>query len=90
MMTTAKIAVMGFSLAAGLLLVLFVGNSAGQQARVEPPAPAARYQISSFSIGPTPGAYILDTDKGDVYQVIGKGQPELIGSVKTQLKKPAQ
>jgi hypothetical protein len=89
-MITAKIVLMGFGLAVGFLLTMLVGTSAGQQARVEPPPPAARYQISSFSIGSTPGAYILDTDKGDVYEVIGKGQPELIGSVKTQPKKPAQ
>ena len=90
MATTRRIVFTGFTLAVGFLLVLLVGNSAGQQVQVEPTPPVGRFQVSSFSIGMTPGAYILDTVKGDVYQVVGKAPPELIGSVKTLPKKPLQ
>jgi hypothetical protein len=42
---------------------------------------AGRYQIASFVIdGRTPGAYILDTQTGDVTQVVGRDEPILVGS----------
>ena len=70
------------ALLAGLGAVGWVGPPA--QGQLPPPAPAAgRYQISSFVIPNvnTPGAYVLDTRTGDVFQVVGKNPPERVGSV---------
>ena len=79
--------------AAVLLVALLLGGSfwplAQAQPAPAPPAPAVgRYQISSFgyrwSDGSTCGAYILDSQTGEVFQVIGKNAPEPIGSVAKQ------
>ena len=52
-----------------------------QPAAVAPPAAIGRYQISSFVIdGRTPGAYILDTQTGEVVQVVGRNEPVRVGS----------
>src|SRR5437762_9502793 len=80
-----------------LLAMFLLGGLCRQPTQAQPPAavqpPAVgRYQISSFgyqrSDGSTLGAYILDTQTGEVFQVVGKNSPELIGSVaKAQPKK---
>jgi hypothetical protein len=73
-----------------LAILLFGGGSVRDRAEAQP-APEARvpqigrYQISSFSYrwsdGSTCGAYILDTQTGEVFQTVGKNAPEPIGSV---------
>jgi hypothetical protein len=78
-----------FLLGSGLLAVLLAAfvflGSARQPAQAQPaaaPAAAAvgRYQISSFVVGGTPGAYILDTQTGEVVQVVGRNEPVRVGS----------
>lgn len=83
---------------AGLLLFLigtFFLTGSGRQpvlaqpAAVAPPSVAGRYQVSSFVIdGRTPGAYILDTQTGEIVQVVGRNEPVRVGSAaKPQLPK---
>jgi len=79
-----------FLLGGGLLAVLLAAfvflGSARQPAQAQPAAAAAapavgRYQISSFVVGgQTPGAYILDTQTGEVVQVVGRNEPVRVGS----------
>ena len=77
----------GAGLAAALLAGLGAVGWVGAPARGQLPPPAAqpngRYQISSFVIPNinTPGAYVLDTRTGEVFQVVGKNRPERVGSV---------
>jgi hypothetical protein len=70
------------ALLAALMLTLSVREPAyAQPAPAGPPPAVGRYQISSFVIeGRTPGAYILDTQTGEVVQVIGRNEPVRIGS----------
>ncbi len=78
-----------------LLAGLLLGESLRQPAQAQP-APAApptavgRYQISSFVLQQreTPGAYILDTQTGEVFQVVGKNPPERLGSLTKARPKP--
>ena len=78
---------LGGSLLAVAVAAFLLGGSAGRPAVAQPPAapppPAGgRFQISSFVLqGATPGAYVLDTQTGEVFQVVGKNPPESIGSV---------
>ena len=78
---------LGGSLLAVALAAFLLGGSSGRPAVAQPPAaappPAAgRYQMTSFVLqNLTPGAYILDTQTGEVFQVVGKNAPEPIGSV---------
>ena len=82
---------------AGVTLLLGTFLLGGLFAQPTPPqSPAAvqsyavgRYQISSFAYGGSAcGAYVLDTQTGEVFQVVGKNEPEVIGSVaKPQPKK---
>jgi len=91
----ARILCLAGGLMAFLAVALLLGGSLTQPAKAEPvagPPPVAvgRYQMSSFTIteGKTPGAYILDTQTGEVFQVVGKNPPERLGSVAdVQLKK---
>jgi hypothetical protein len=72
------------------------GNPNASRAKAQaqqPPAAAQRYQISAWahaagSVGPgsggsqaNHGAYILDTQSGKVWEIIGNGKPGLIGTV---------
>ena len=78
---------LGGSLLAVALAAFLLGGLSGRPAVAQPPAaappPAAgRYQMTSFVLqNLTPGAYILDTQTGEVFQVVGKNPPESIGSV---------
>jgi len=58
-------------------------GATGQPALQPPGAATGRYQITSFVLPrlDTPGAYILDTQTGDVFQVVGREEPVRIGSV---------
>src|SRR4051812_6216920 len=95
MVQKTRVLYVGGGLAAILLAGLLLGGSFRQPAQAQPapatPAPAVgRYQIASFVLQQreTPGAYILDTQTGEVFQVVGKNPSELIGSVaKAQPKK---
>jgi hypothetical protein len=74
---------LGGGLAAVLLAAFVFLGSARQPAQAQPAAAPAvgRYQISTFVIdGQTPGAYILDTQTGDVVQVVGRNEPVRVGS----------
>jgi hypothetical protein len=77
--------VLSGSLLAAALAGFLLGGSSGRIAVAQGPAPPAgrgRYQITSFVIqNITPGAYILDTHSGEVFQVVGKDPPVAIGSV---------
>lgn len=73
---------------AGLVVGLWAGGPLTRPTQAQAPAavPAAvagRYQLSSFVLDRqgTPGAYVLDTQTGDVFQVVGKTAPERVGSV---------
>jgi hypothetical protein len=76
-----------------LAILFFAGSHAQPPAAVQPPA-SGRYQIASFDYrGDTTGscgAYILDTQNGDVFQVVGKNPPEMLGSVEVARKKKAE
>ena len=78
---------LGGSLLAVALAAFLLGGSSGPPAVAQPPAAAGgaaagRYQMTSFVLqNQTPGAYILDTQTGEVFQVVGKNPPESIGSV---------
>ena len=82
----ARKLLVGGGLLAVLLSAFVLLGSARQPAQAQPaaaaPAPAVgRYQISSFVVeGKTPGAYILDTQTGEVVQVVGRNEPVRIGS----------
>jgi len=85
--TKTVTALVGVTLLLGTFLL---GGLLGQQTQAQPstatqPAAVGRYQISSFAYrwddGSTCGAYILDTQTGEVFQVVGKNEPEVIGSV---------
>lgn len=71
------------ALLAGLSAGGPLGRTTQAQAPAAPPAAAGRYQISAFVLDRqgTPGAYVLDTQTGEVFQVVGKNPPERIGSV---------
>ena len=90
MVQQKRLLLFGGGLMTVLLAALLLGGSFRQPAQAQPAAPApppavGRYQISSFgyrwSDGATCGAYILDTQTGEVFQVVGKNPPEPIGSV---------
>ena len=77
-------------LLASVLTILLLGawysttaNSQPVQAQAAAVVPVGRFQISSFVLQSreTPGAYVVDTQTGEVFQVIGKGSPESVGSV---------
>ncbi len=76
----------GIGLLAILLAACVFTDSIRQPAQAQPTAVApasavGRYQISSFVIeGRTPGAYILDTQTGDLVQVVGRNEPIRVGS----------
>ena len=83
-----RVLFLGGSVIAVALAAFLLGESSGGPATAQPPAMvqppvAGRYQISSFVLQDrnTPGAYILDTQTGEVFQVVGKNAPEPIGSV---------
>jgi hypothetical protein len=86
MTSTNRTLGLGVALAAALTTGFFVGGSARQPAQAQPAAAQSaatgRYQLSSFTLqeSRTPGAYILDTQTGDVFQVIGRDEPVLCGS----------
>ena len=73
-------------LVAGLLAACLFMDSVRQPVQAQPgpgapPAAVGRYQISSFVVeGRTPGAYILDTQTGEVVQVVGRNEPVRLGS----------
>ena len=77
---------LGGGLMAVLLAAVLLGGSFRQPAQAQPAAASpppviGRYQISSFVIdGRTPGAYILDTQTGEVVQVVGRNEPVRVGS----------
>jgi hypothetical protein len=56
--------------------------TAAQPPAAAPPPAAGRYQITASFVlqNLTPGAYVLDTQTGDVFQVVGKGAPEFLGT----------
>ena len=68
---------LGGSLLAVALAAFLLGGSSGPPAVAQPPAAAGgaaagRYQMTSFVLqNLTPGAYILDTQTGEVFQVVG-------------------
>lgn len=68
-----------------LMTTFLLGGTRGEQAqppRIVEPAQVHRYQLASFVLqAGTPGAYILDTHTGEVFQVVGKNPPEMVGSV---------
>jgi hypothetical protein len=72
--------------AGGFVAAFMLGGWLNAPTQAQPPAPVAgpsieRFQISSFaSDGTSCGAYILDTQTGDVFQVVGKQPPTFIGS----------
>ena len=74
---------------AAVLTVSFLGtiffqtaNSQPVQAQAPVVGAVGRFQIVSFGVQlrETPGAYILDTQTGEVFQVVGKNAPESLGS----------
>ena len=80
-----KLLVGGVLLAAVIGAFLLTGSARepvqAQPAVATPPPVIGRYQISSFVIdGRTPGAYILDTQTGEVVQVVGRDEPVRVGS----------
>ena len=89
MTTRARTFVFGSGVAVLLLIASLLGGIFRAPAQAQAPAalPQAvgRYQLSSFSYswgnGSTCGAYVLDTQTGEVFQVVGKEPPERIGSV---------
>ena len=78
---------LGGSLLAVALAAFLLGGSSGPPAVAQPPAAAGgaaagRYQMTSFVLqNQTPGAYILDTQTGEVFQVVGRDEPVRLGSV---------
>jgi len=75
----------GGLIAALLAAVVFAGSAQhpaqAQVGEVEPVPTVGRYQLSSFVVeGRTPGAYILDTQTGEVVQVVGRDEPVRVGS----------
>ena len=79
---------LGGSVIAVALAAFLLGESSGGPATAQPPAVvqppvAGRYQISPFVLPDrnTPGAYILDTQTGEVFQVVGRDEPVRLGSV---------
>ena len=85
--TKTVTALAGVVLLLGTFLLggLFAQSTQAQPSTVTQSGSVGRYQISSFAYrwddGSTCGAYILDTQTGDVFQVVGKSEPEVIGSV---------
>lgn len=72
---------------AAVVVAFLLGGWAGRPAAAQPPAapppPAAgRYQITTSFVlqNLTPGGYVLDTQTGDVFQVVGKNPPEFLGT----------
>ena len=91
MSSQSRLAFLGGWSAVVLLAGLLLGGSAGQPLGAQQPPPArvqgpavpaemGRYQISSFTTT-SPGAYILDTQTGEVFQVIGQNAPVRVGQV---------
>ena len=78
--------IVGGGLLAVLMGAFILTGSARQPVQAQPAAVATspatgRYQISSFVIdGRTPGAYILDTQTGEIVQVVGRDEPVRVGS----------
>jgi hypothetical protein len=70
------------------MVAFLLGGWSERPALAQPgvqPAVVGRYQMSPFVLqNTTPGMYILDNQTGEVFQVIGKNAPELIGSVMKQ------
>jgi len=84
------------ALMAVLLAAVWLDGSFRQPAQAQPapvaqPAAVGRYQISSYgysrSDGATNGAYIIDTQTGEVFQVHGNNPPTSLGSVTKPLLK---
>ncbi len=77
--------------AAALALVCLLSLSGSHQpaggqppaANPGPVAPAVgRYQVSAYALpSGSAGAYVVDTQAGDVFQVTGRGEPVRVGSV---------
>jgi hypothetical protein len=81
---------LGGGLLALLAVALLFAETFRQPAPAQPPPVAqpqvvGRFQVSSYgysrSDGATNGAYIVDTQTGEVFQVHGNNPPALIGSV---------
>ena len=71
-----------------IVAVFFFHSPRSQPVQAQPAqaplrGPINRFQIVSFTLQQkeTSGAYILDTQTGDVIQVVGKNAPESISSV---------
>jgi hypothetical protein len=81
--TNGRILWLGGGFLAGLLSVVLWWGAPGPRAQAQPgPAfPLGQYQLAAFTIPQGPGAYILNTVTGEVFQVVGKNAPEHIGSV---------
>ena len=94
-MTKQRVMFLTAGMTVCLLAAIFLQMSPSQPVQAQqaqPPlvGPVGRFQIASFGLQQreTPGAYILDTQTGDVFQVVGKNAPEAIGSVaRPQAKK---
>jgi hypothetical protein len=92
MATARRWLLFGAGVAAGVLGCVMIGGSPPSTANAQPPGPpavAGRYQISAFGFGygrttggaySERGAYIVDTQTGDVLVVNGDSAPVPIGS----------
>ncbi len=90
-MTKGKTAALiSAGMATGVLAAVLFGGHAGTPVQAQPAAStaASRYQISAYGLSSSGaesrsvrGAYILDTQTGEVFEVVASGAPTLIGSV---------
>ena len=76
----------GLGLLSGLLgAVVFLGGQAPRAFAQAPPAPAHRFAISAWAqsgsqgVSPSNGAYLLDTESGKVWSIVGNQKPVAIG-----------
>lgn len=61
---------------------LFGLSTSPPKAQAQPPAVSAegRFWISSYGTGTASGAYIIDTESGDVFALSGHTQPRFLGT----------
>jgi hypothetical protein len=88
-MTRQHVLMFVAGLTIGVVALYLLHASLNQPTQAQPAQPAligpvGRFQISSsvaITKGETPAAYVLDTQTGEVFQVVGKNAPEPIGTV---------
>ena len=77
------------TLIAALVVVTFWRQSSGQGETAKPAATVGRYQLSSWGSASftegrmrvASGAYIIDSETGEVYMVTNDGKPTPLGTI---------